>query len=999
MHSIRLHALVLVLGLHLTLPGLAHATQIQLPVDQASSTLRLELCADPGLGQQCDAETRPLTGYLRMALDENGAPTQVAMRDFDLRAVGNYNFQLRWAFGLAGVDATASNLRIYHARPGITNPFTPLTASAFSFPAVPFLAEGNAVYDLTGLACSVVSIPCSSNINLANLGENTIQALGGTLQITNGLLIVNLDFTFTTALDPANPTLGTLTGRAIVRASAPINLSMVPPGATWKYHDTGVNLGGAWSLPAGLFDDNAWASGEGQLGYGDGDELTVVGYGPNAAQKHMTTYFRRTFNVEDALDYTNLALRVLADDGVVVYLNGVEVYRKNMPDGEPLFNTPASAAVSGAAENAYFIAAPPPPIHLLANGLNTLAAEVHQSDPASSDLSFDLELAGNAVFTNRPPTVVITSPTNGTAMGEGNLTFQISATDPDGIVTRVVLYEGANPVGEDVTLPYTITRPSLCAGTYSFVARAYDETGAEGVSAPVVVTVARPAVSLISTGAVWRYLDNGTDQGTAWRARTFNDAGWAGGPGQLGFGDGDESTTINGGPSTARYITTYFRHTFQLTNAAAVGSLTLRLLRDDGAVVYLNGVEVHRNNMPAGTILYTTLASTNAGGSDETVNFYTSTVSAAALTNGANVIAVEVHQVNNTSSDLSFNLTLAANYTNLPPAVALVSPTPAPDTTLPLGGGLTLAANASDPDGYVARVEFYLGTNKLAEVSAAPYMVNLGNLPAGYHVFTARAIDGCGAVRSSAPVPVRVGTAVMVPPGTTWRFLDNGSDQGTNWQKTDFDDSAWSTGSAQFGYGEGDEATVINSGPTTSRFITTYFRRPFVVADPQTVTGLVVRLLRDDGAVVYLNGIEILRSNMPTGPVGYLTVAPLAVGGTDETTFFVTELPATLLGAGTNLLAVEIHQQASSSSDVSFDLELIGLTSVGPPRLQMVPAGSNHVLLRWPASATASRLQFGSNPSPAASWQYAPGEPSTDGTWKTLLVPVGPGAQFFRLAP
>src|SRR5580765_637422 len=65
------------------------------------------------------------------------------------------------------------------------------------------------------------------------------------------------------------------------------------------------------------------------------------------------------------------------------------------------------------------------------------------------------------------------------------------------------------------------------------------------------------ADTLISTGAVWKYLDNGSNQGTAWRGIDFDDSAWTNGPAQLGFGDGDEAHVINGGPSTNRYITTY----------------------------------------------------------------------------------------------------------------------------------------------------------------------------------------------------------------------------------------------------------------------------------------------------------------------------------------------------------------------------------------------------------------------------------------------------------
>ena len=129
---------------------------------------------------------------------------------------------------------------------------------------------------------------------------------------------------------------------------------------------------------------------------------------------------------------------------------------------------------------------------------------------------------------------------------------------------------------------------------------------------------------LVPVGATWRYLDNGSNQGTAWRAASFGDSAWKSGQAQLGYGDGDERTIVGYGPSTTnRYITTYFRRAFTVANPAAVGTLTLRLLRDDGAVVYLNGVEVFRSNMPSGTISYTTLASSAVGGTDEQ-RFYSS---------------------------------------------------------------------------------------------------------------------------------------------------------------------------------------------------------------------------------------------------------------------------------------------------------------------------------------------------------------------------------------
>src|SRR5580765_2680479 len=75
-----------------------------------------------------------------------------------------------------------------------------------------------------------------------------------------------------------------------------------------------------------------------------------------------------------------------------------------------------------------------------------------------------------------------------------------------------------------------------------------------------VSTWAQPGtITLVPIGTAWRYLDTGTDQGSAWQQTNFNDSGWASGPTQLGFGDGDEAQIINGGPSGSRYPTTYFR--------------------------------------------------------------------------------------------------------------------------------------------------------------------------------------------------------------------------------------------------------------------------------------------------------------------------------------------------------------------------------------------------------------------------------------------------------
>src|SRR6185295_12299074 len=119
------------------------------------------------------------------------------------------------------------------------------------------------------------------------------------------------------------------------------------------------------------------------------------------------------------------------------------------------------------------------------------------------------------------------------------------------------------------------------------------------------------------------------------------------------------------------------------------------------------------------------------------------------------------------------------------------------------------------------------------------------------------------------------------------------------------------SGPAQLGYGDGDEVTTVGFGPdANNKFITTYFRRVFSVTNPAAFNALTLRLMRDDGAVIYLNGVEVWRANMPTGAVAFSTPASVAIAGADESTFVQTTLNPSVLVSGTNVLAVELHQSS-----------------------------------------------------------------------------------------
>ena len=201
----------------------------------------------------------------------------------------------------------------------------------------------------------------------------------------------------------------------------------------------------------------------------------------------------------------------------------------------------------------------------------------------------------------------------------------------------------------------------------------------------------------------------------------------------------------------------------------------------------------------------------------------------------------------------------------------------------------------------------------------------------------------------------------LIPAGSTWKYLDNGTNQGTAWRATAFDDTAWAQGPAELGYGDGGEATVVSFGPSsTAKYITTYFRKSFTVADASLFSGLTLRYRRDDGIVVYLNGVEVNRDNMPTGTVSYTTLATAAASD-DGNTWFTVSLPTTGLVTGNNVIAVEMHQNSGSSSDLSLDLELLGNTGVSLIRTPYLQVGTpTSVVVRWRTNvATDSRVRFG----------------------------------------
>lgn len=245
--------------------------------------------------------------------------------------------------------------------------------------------------------------------------------------------------------------------------------------------------------------------------------------------------------------------------------------------------------------------------------------------------------------------------------------------------------------------------------------------------------------------------------------------------------------------------------------------------------------------------------------------------------------------------------------------------------------------------------------------------------------------------------PDRVVTP-FIAGGSAWKYSDQGLDLGTNWVQPQYDDSAWAEGPARLGYNLPGITTTVSFGTNSAnKYITTYFRRGFVVPANVHYTNLNLRLNQADGAIVWLNGREIFRANLAPGPVSYLDRASSCMLGDLMHTYFPTNVPIGGLPPGTNVVAVEVHKCFPSQPSLSFDLELFGFGEFAP-RLAGSRDGADFTV-RWLATNSAGfNLESCTGLPPAGAWQTVAGPyPLSNGCFWLSVPRTGGLEQFFRL--
>jgi uncharacterized repeat protein (TIGR03806 family) len=634
---------------------------------------------------------------------------------------------------------------------------------------------------------------------------------------------------------------------------------------------------------------------------------------------------------------------------------------------------------------------------------------------------------------NNPPSVVLTAPKPNDAFTESHpVVLSATASDSDGTVAKVEFFANGLKLGEDTASPFEFVWTPGAPGTYSLTAVAMDDDGTNAPSSEINIFIngllAGSTNRLVSSNSFWRFLDNGSDQGTAWNVTNFNDGSWSSGPAQLGYGDGDEATVVNSGPANNFFITTYFRRTFEAQSVETLTNLTLRVRRDDGIIVYLNGDEVYRNNMPAGGVTYTTLASASA--TDDGNTWFSTNVSPARLLNGSNWIAAEIHQRAANSTDISFDLELTGIrgviVTNPPPVIALVNP--ANNTAFDAPAVVPLAASVTSNGWAITKVEFYQASSLIGVSSNAPYSMNWSNVAAGVYELSARALYSSDRVVTSAVATINVIALVatadsyalnedallsVVAPGV----LGNDSGRGTLTAtlavppahgQLSLNPIGSFTYSPNSNYHGADSFTYTAGNGSIESAATTVSLTINAVNDPPLAVALDRSTAEDTPLNVVLTGSDVESSALNyvivAGPMhGVLTGTPPTLTyipsnnlfGADVFTFKVNDgqldsepATVTIIVTPVNDSPIAIAQSGTTPEDTPLSLALNGSDTEGSALSYVIVTGPTHGLLSGtPPSLTytPSNNFFGSD---AFTFKVNDGE--LDSSSVTVLMTVQP---------
>lgn len=160
----------------------------------------------------------------------------------------------------------------------------------------------------------------------------------------------------------------------------------------------------------------------------------------------------------------------------------------------------------------------------------------------------------------------------------------------------------------------------------------------------------------------------------------------------------------------------------------------------------------------------------------------------------------------------------------------------------------------------------------------------------------------------------------LIVEGDQCRYFKGTSEPPVSWKQPGFNDSSWLQGPTGLGFGDGDDATLLDDMGGAGGYLSVYCRQTFTIDDLSSVDNVILRIWYDDGFVAYINGHEVARDNVQGSPPAFNAAATVAAGNVDgggQFEFNITDLALPHLVQGVNVLAVQGHNAGTSSSDFS----------------------------------------------------------------------------------
>jgi len=463
----------------------------------------------------------------------------------------------------------------------------------------------------------------------------------------------------------------------------------------------------------------------------------------------------------------------------------------------------------------------------------------------------------------------------------------------------------------------TFTDPSPIS-TSTYTVRAYDPSGNRSASAaPIDVSAVAPVVETqVDFGGTWKYSATGADQGTAWQAPGYDDSTWPSGPAQFGWGTGTEGTVL-----TAHPLTSYYRKSVSITDVTKIKRMRVELSVNAGAVIYDNGLEVGRENMPAGAITASTPAAAYICCGEE-ARIKTVDIPASLLQSGTNTLAVEMHAWSPTAGRALLNVkatTRSSNGDSVPPAAASLSAAPGATNGIDLSW-----TPATDNAGVAGYILVRNGQPLAAMGPATTSWSDQGVTGGSPYSYVVRAFDLNGNLTSSNSVAVNAPTnAQLLAFNSTWSWYNSEVAPPTDWATPAFDASGWASGPGELGYGDSPKGTVISPGPAPYP-LTSYYRTTVNITNPAEFSSITLGLIRNSGAAVYVNGVEVARSNLPDGILTPGTYASGSVPAAERHVPVTFSLPTSTFTPGVNTIAVELHLNSRNQTAAGVDVSLTG---------------------------------------------------------------------------